>query len=198
MSTAPSANTPSLSTFEEGAEIKHEFFRGEIFAMSGGTHAYAMIIGNLYFRLRSLLSGMGCHVASSEQRIYVKGADLDTYPDVSVVCGKIEMGAEDPEAITNPVVLFQVLSPSREKYDRTTKFSFYRQLRSLRQYVLVSQEEPLVETFTKGENGKWEYADAAGLDAKIELSAIQAQLSLMEIYEGVEFAAGPHLPRQND
>ncbi len=200
MSTAPNRKytIAEYVALEERAEYKSEYYRGDIFAMSGGTRAHARIIGNLYFRLRSALSGKDCQAFNSEQRIYVKSVDLDTYPDVSVVCGGIELSTEDPEAITNPVVLIEVLSPSNERYDRTTKFNFYRNLRSLKHYVLVTQEEPLVETFTRGPNGNWEYLDAVGMDTIVNLSAIDCQMPMTAIYEGVEFVAGPRLPKRHD
>ena len=199
MSTAPQRKytIAEYIAIEERAEYKNEYCRGEIFAMSGGTRAHARIIGNLYFQLRSALAGKGCQAFNSEQRIYVKTVDLDTYPDVSVVCGSVELSIEDPEAITNPVVLIEVLSPSNERYDRTTKFNCYRNLRSLKQYVLVTQEEALVETFTRSANGSWEYLDAVGIDAFVNLSAIDYQLPMTAIYEEVEFVSGPRLPRHH-
>lgn len=200
MSTVPQRKytIAEYAAIEERAQYKSEYYRGEIFAMSGGTRAHARIIGNLYFHLRNALTGKDCQAFNSEQRIYVKSVDLDTYPDVSVVCGSVELSVEDPEAITNPVVLIEVLSPSNERYDRTTKFNFYRNLRTLKHYVLVSQEEPLVEMFTRSDRGSWEYFDNVGMDAIVSLASIACELPMTAVYDGVEFAPGPRLPKHHD
>ncbi len=178
---------------EERAETKNEFYRGEIFAMAGASRAHTRIADNIHFQLRQMLAGRECRPSSSDQRIYIPTVGLHTYPDVSVVCGEPQFDPTDREANTNPTLLIEVLSPSTERYDRTTKFNLYRNIKSLKEYLIVSQHEALVEKFTRDANDKWQYEDAVGLEASIRLPAIHCELVLAEIYEGVEL--DPPAPR---
>lgn len=171
---------------EEQSEIKHEFYRGEIFAMAGGSRNHADVISNLQFQIRSKIGDKGCRVSGSDQRIYIPQLDLDTYPDVSVVCGERQFEAADREANTNPILIVEVLSPSTERYDRTIKFGFYRKISTLKQYVLVSPDQAVVETFTRDDQDRWQFADAVGLEANVEIFPLNCSLSLAAIYEGVE------------
>lgn len=172
---------------EERSQTKHEYYRGEVFAMSGGSRAHARVHGNIYHFLRLRLAGTGCTPFNSDQRIYIPNIDWDTYPDASVICGERERDPNDPEGYTNPRVIFEVLSKTNELYDRTTKFSFYRKLRSLKQYVLVSQSAPVVEVYVRSQNNRWEFTDVTGLDSTLDLSVIQCDLPLKEIYDDVNF-----------
>jgi Uma2 family endonuclease len=111
----------------------------------------------------------------------VVATGLDTYPDVSVVCGAEERDVEDRFALTNPVVLVEVLSPSTEAYDRGEKADHYRMIATLREIVLVSHREPLIEVIRRGEDGQWtDHAFVAGQAA--ELRSIGCTLEVDEIY----------------
>lgn len=201
MSTAPQRKytIAEYVALEERSQTKHEYYRGEVFAMSGGSSAHARIHGNIYHFLRLRLVGTGCTPFNSDQRIYIPGVDLDTYPDASVICGEREKDPADPDGFTNPRVIFEVLSKTNELYDRTTKFSFYRKLRSLKQYVLLSQTEPLVEFYVRSPNNRWEFGDVTGLESTLDLSIIQCELPLKEIYDDVNFLtdADQELPGQS-
>ena len=172
---------------ERTADFKSEFYRGEIFAMAGGTVQHATIGGNIFAALRSKLRGTGCSARNSDQRIKVASNSLGTYPDASVVCGKYQTHPEDVDAITNPRVIFEVLSKSTESYDRGKKFDLFRGLESLREYVLVSQEEPQVERYVRHEDETWTLTIFKGTDAVVRFESIDAELTLAEIYEDVEF-----------
>lgn len=179
---------------ERVAPYKSEFFRGQIFAMSGGTPRHNLICVNIVSSLRTKLRGSPCRPYNSDQRIRIPLSGLATYPDVSVICGQLEPDRQDADAAINPRVLFEVLSPATEKYVRGKKFDFYRGLDSLQEYVLVSQEEPQVERFTRQQNGGWLLTVFKGLEAELDLSAIACRLSLAEIYEDITFGpadAGP-------
>jgi Uma2 family endonuclease len=171
---------------EDRAEIKSEYYRGQVFAMSGGTRNHARIVGNIFGQLFSKLRGNPCRPASSDQRIYIPKIGLHTYPDVSVTCGPPQSEKIDPQANANPTLLVEVLSPSTEAYDRTHKFDFYKQLPSLQEYVLVSQSEARVEKFVRSENGGWTLFTALGCDSEISFESIDCRLSLADVYEGVE------------
>ena len=176
---------------EKVATTKSEFYRGQIFAMSGASIRHNMIAVNVLGRLFGKLDGTSCRPFGSDQRVRVAANTLDTYPDVAVVCGEIERDQEDRNAIANPRVIFEVLSPSTENYNRGKKFDLYRDLASLQMYVLVSQSEPLVERFVRQKNGSWVLDCFKRLDDVVELGAIGCSLTLAEIYRGVEFGEEP-------
>jgi len=174
--------------FENNSQERHEYFRGEIFLMTGGSRRHGRIIGNLYYHSRREMEGTPCEPHISDQRVAVKDAQLHTYPDMAVVCGPIEYHPVDHNAIVNPSILFEVLSPTTERYDRGKKFELYRHIDSLREYILVSQDEPLVEQFVRLEDGTWNLSEIRGLSAMLELSAVRCKLPLKLIYENVDFA----------
>ncbi|QDU27808.1 hypothetical protein ETAA8_28990 [Anatilimnocola aggregata] len=170
---------------EERAETKHEFYRGDIFAMTGASFRHVQIARNLTIALGGKLRGKPCQPLGSDLRLSVSSIGLYTYPDLSVVCGPVKLDSRSANTLTNPTLLIEILSPSTERYDRTTKFGFYRQITSLREYVLVSQHEARIEVFRRdGED--WRFADAVGLEALIELTSIECTLPLSDVYEGVE------------
>ena len=178
------------------AATKNEYYAGEIFAMAGGSRRHNSITGNIFATLYTKLSHASCRPFLSDQRIRISQLDLGTYPDLSVVCGELEGDMIDPEAITNPCVLVEVLSPSTESYDRGKKFDFYRQIDSLEEYVLVSQQEPIVERFKRQPNGDWLMTVYKGMEATLNLTSIQADLQLQDIYRFVDWsAAEPAEPR---
>ncbi|WP_438011453.1 Uma2 family endonuclease [Sorangium sp. So ce321] len=166
---------------ERASPTKHEFLNGEIFAMAGGTPEHARLCASVGAELRTHLRGRPCAVYSADLRVRVQATGLSTYPDVSVVCGKLERDLEDKDAALNPSVLVEVLSDSSEAYDRGQKFAHYRHIPSLREYVLVSQHEPRIEVFHRNEDDSWTLREArAGQGAHLE--AIGCTLSVDEVY----------------
>jgi Uma2 family endonuclease len=145
---------------EEISAIRHEYLRGEIYAMAGGTPPHARLALAIGSDLRVALAGRPCGVFGSDLRVRVQATDLSTYPDVTVVCGKLEHANEDPNAATNPVLIVEVLSDSTEADDRGEKFAHYRRLPSLREYLLVSQREARLEAYYKNDDGAWTLAEA--------------------------------------
>lgn len=177
---------------ERKAEYKSDYYDGEIFAMSGGTSRHSVIILNIGGELRQRLKGKPCNPYESNLRLKVMATGLRTYPDVSVYCGPLERDEEDPyeETYINPTVVFEVLSKSTEGYDRGWKAENYRQIESLKAYVLVSQESPHVEIFERQPDRSWRLRETRGLDTILTISAIQVELPLAEIYDRVDFAVG--------
>lgn len=173
---------------ERSASSKSEFYRGQIFAMAGGSVRHNTISGNVFASLRSQLRGTTCRPFNSDQRIRIPANGLATYPDVAVVCGEFDVDAEDVDAITNPVVIFEVLSTTSESYDRGKKFDFYRQLESLREYILISQEEAQVERFVRQDDGSWNLTLFKGLESELKLQSL-GSLALAVIYEDVVFSS---------
>ena len=122
-----------------------------------------------------------CRVYSSDVRVRVRATGMAAYPDLSVVCGRLETDPEDPLAITNPVVIVEILSDSTEARDRGVKAAHYRHLASLREYVLVSQYERRIEVQRRNEAGRWELFEYESGQAA-ELASVGCVLSVDEVY----------------
>ncbi|WP_437718792.1 Uma2 family endonuclease [Sorangium sp. So ce448] len=177
---------------ERASPTKHEFLNGEIFAMAGGTPEHARRCASVGAELWAHLRGRPCAVYSSHLRVRVQATGLSTYPDVSVVCGRLERDLEDEDAALNPIVLVEVLSESSEAYDRGQKFAHYRRIPSLREYVLVSQREQRIEVFHRNDDGSWTLREAhAGEGARLE--TIGCALSVDEVYRDPLAQAAPEV-----
>jgi Uma2 family endonuclease len=173
--------------FERKSEFKHEYIDGEIFEMSGNTREHNLVVTNLVSELRQQLKGGPCEVYPSNMRVRVPGTRFYTYPDVVVVCDEPKLEDNEFDTLLNPTVIFEVLSESTEKYDRGKKFWRYREIESLRAYILVSQDVPRIEQFSKQSACNWTLSDAASLDVSIEIEAIGCTLALREVYDRVVF-----------
>jgi Uma2 family endonuclease len=167
-------------TFERASDGKHEYYRGETFAMSGGTPAHSLIAMNLARELGNALRRSPCQVHSSDLRIRVSATGLYTYPDLSVVCGGLEFDDEHHDTLLNPRVIFEVLSPSTESYDRGKKFENYRMISSLMDYVLVRQDEAVVEHYARQQDG-WLLRTLRAGDT-LRLESIGCEAAVDEIY----------------
>lgn len=166
---------------ESASACKHEWLGGEVFAMAGGTPEHAGLAMSVGAELRAALRDRPCRVFSADLRVKVESTGLSTYPDVSVVCGKLETASDDPQAIVNPMVLVEVLSDSTEAYDRGEKFAHYRRIPSLREYVLLSQRERRIEVHRLNASGHWELHEAVGGES-IELTSLGCRLTVDEVY----------------
>lgn len=175
---------------ELDASEKHEYYQGEIFAMAGGSAKHSRIIANTIRAVGNKLVGTPCSVFDSNLRIRVPRSTLYTYPDVSVICGPVQFDPLDrrEETVINPSVLIEVLSPSTEAWDRGGKFESYRQIDTLRQYVLIATEAPRVETFLRQADGSWIYTAIAGIELTARLAALGVDLPLADVFAGVDFS----------
>jgi Uma2 family endonuclease len=173
---------------EANSAVKHEYFNGAIFAMAGASVAHNHISGNVLTLLRTALRGTTCNAFGSDLRIG-SPSGLFTYPDVSVICGQVELVADRPDTATNPVVLFEVLSDATREYDRGEKFQLYKTIPSLREYVIIEQGEVLVQHFRRGESDLWPEARYTSLAAALRCSSVTAELPLDEVYRQVFGAA---------
>jgi Uma2 family endonuclease len=168
---------------EEIAEVKHEFLDGEVWAMAGGSPEHAAIIGNVTTLLNMQLRGQRCRVHSTELRVRVKATGLGTYPDVTVICGRLERDPDDRTGHTaiNPRVLVEVLSPSAEGYDRGEKLSHYQTIPSLEEVVLVAHDRPEIEVVRREADGTWS-RHIAGDGQSARLASIACDLLVAEVY----------------
>lgn len=168
--------------FEEATDAKHEFFDGDILAMAGGTPEHAALAAAIISALSGFMAGKSCSVFSSDLRVRVRTTGLATYPDATVVCGEIQRDPEDENAVTNPVVLVEVLSESTAAYDAGDKFEHYRQIPALRAYLLVSQDQRRIELRSRDDDGTW-HNRIAGSGECLYLEAIAMELVVDAIYE---------------
>lgn len=171
---------------EEIAVEKSEYVDGQIRAMSGGSEPHASIPMNIGALLWNGLRGRACRVLSSDMKVWAAGVYY--YPDLTVVCGPSTYRGRSKYTVTNPVLVVEVLSPSTESKDRGEKFIRYQQIETLRSYLLVSQTEPRVELFERGENNHWDYMMVAGLDSLITVPSLGITLALSEIYDQLDFS----------
>jgi len=170
---------------ERSGEARHEYLDGEVFAMGGASWPHVVIVSNVVRRLGNQLQGRSCQVTSNDLRVKVSGTGLYTYPDITVVCGKPQF--EQPgEALLNPQAILEVVSDSTEAYDRGKKFEHYRAVESLTDYLLVSQNEVLVEHYSRQPDGRWIYAAVNKVADSVSIATLGCALSLAEVYDNVE------------
>jgi Uma2 family endonuclease len=164
--------------------VKHEYYQGEIFAMSGAKVPHNKISGNIYATLHAKLKGKKCKPFNSDQRIHIPSNTLFTYPDISIICGEIITLNDDDYNVLNPTVIIEVLSNSTKNYDRGEKFKLYRDIKTLKEYILVDSESIHVEVFRLNENGHWELEEYNALPDSIAIKAIDESIITSEIYDG--------------
>ena len=191
MSAQPLLKTEYISPeeyieMEIASDEKHEYFDGEVFAMGGAPSRHNIIAGNIHGDSRTQLRGTPCLPFNSDQRVKIEESGLRTYPDISIAC-EPRFENEKQLDLLNPPVIFEILSPGTAADDRGEKFRHYRQIASLREYILVEQERPHIEHFIRQEKGGWLLVEYDGVDAELRLSSLQCVLRAAEIYERVAF-----------
>lgn len=164
---------------ERVSPLKHEYVNGVVYAMAGGSPEHARLQLRMGHLLAAALRGRPCEPFSSDLRVQIEATGRATYPDVTVVCDRLERAADDAHAITNPSVLVEVLSETTEADDRGEKWAHYQRLASLRHYVLVSQTEQRVEVFTRESSG-WHYEDLRS--GALALSSLGITIDIDELY----------------
>ncbi len=171
---------------EYKAEYKSQYFAGEIFAMAGVQPAHDKLATNLIVALGLRFRGRSCDVFSSDMRVRAAD-DMYTYPDVTALCGEPKFSdvGVNPPSLLNPRVIFEVLSPSTESFDRGIKFARYRRLETLSDYVLVSTDRMRVEHHRLREDGVWVLDDLGTPDGILRLDSVGCEIGLAEIYERV-------------
>ncbi len=183
---------------EEKAEFRSEYVAGQICAKSGAALPHAQIGFNLAGVLRPELSkGERCQGVSPDMKVWMPRMNTFAYPDLQIVCGKPRLRENRSDVLENPSVVFEILSDSTEKYDRGRKFHAYQTIPELRHYVLISQDQPMVEVFTKGDD-VWCLTTFRGLHATADLPAIDVRLPLAGLYENVEFTPVEELPGDSE
>ncbi len=170
--------------WEEQQLLRHEYFNGEVYAMSGGTQNHGRVASNIIFILKGHLRGGGCQVGNSDCRVNIFETKDYVYPDVSVTCDDRDRTAI--QAIQYPCLIIEVLSPSTANYDRGDKFRLYRRNPSLQDYVLVDAEKIAIDLYRKNDRGNWEIFNCQSGD-NIDLQSIGLSFAIESVYEDIIF-----------
>ncbi len=183
--TNPHLSIDEYLDLERKAEFKSEYINGEIVAMTGASREHNLITTNLTRELSNALRAKPCEVYSSDMRVRIPSTKLYAYPDVVVACGSPVFEDEFVDTLLNPTLIIEVLSKSTASYDRIQKFGCYRTIESLKEYLLVAQDEYKVEQYVRQADGRWLLSDIASIENIIELTSVDCMLSMREIYDRV-------------
>jgi Uma2 family endonuclease len=199
LKTAAVYTSEDYLTFEREADTRHEFLDGEIYQMAGESLLYSRICMNLAREVGNSLKGKRCEPLSPNMKVRASSASLFAYPDLTIVCGEPQFHDKKKDVLINPQGIFEVLSPSTAEYDRTLKFQKYRMgNETLTDYILVSQDKPFVEHFTKQTDGNWLYKSYGEINENLIIETIECKLSLLEIYDRVEFEMQADIEENNE
>lgn len=171
---------------EKTAEYKSEYYHGEVFAMTGASARHNLIVTNTLANLHTQLQDADCWVFPSDMKVQVDEAAHYVYPDVSVVCGDVAFVEGRDDVVTNPIVIFEVLSESTKDYDRGSKFQAYRNIDSLRDYLVVDQFSAFVEHFTREAPNRWVLKEYRRPEEIISLPSVNARVGLKDIYHRID------------
>lgn len=166
---------------------RHEFYHGEMFAMSGASRGHNLINFNLAGLLRDALKDKKCEAYANEMRVKIPLTGAYTYPDVAATCEQPKFEDQHVDTLLNPQLIIEVLSDSTEAFDRGKKFEMYSSVGSLREYLLVAQKYPHISHFQRDDNADWTVRMVHGLDAAVEVASIGCTLRLADVYDKVEF-----------
>lgn len=187
MSTQPNIylSPEEYLTLERQAEYKSEYFNGVVYAMSGASERHNLITLNTAADLLFQLRGRPCRVYSNDMKVRLPDSRKFFYPDVIVVCGQPQFHDERTDILLNPILIIEVLSGSTEAFDRGGKFQAYQRLESLQEYILISQDKPMVEQYVRQSEATWKYTAAIGLESILSLPSIECTLNLSAVYDKV-------------
>jgi Uma2 family endonuclease len=183
----PRLTLQAFLDWENAQPEKHEFHRGEIFAMTGGRRTHGRVLTNLVRFLGNHLDGSGCQVFADSMKVQIAD-DTILYPDVFVTCDKADLSTE--QIFRAPKLVIEVLSPSTQAYDRSKKFALYRRLESLLEYILVDPDTRRIEAFRRTAQGQWLLQDMSDDDA-MEATSIGCRVAMSDVFAGAEPPAGP-------
>jgi Uma2 family endonuclease len=168
---------------ERKAEFKSEYIDGVVYAIAGASTRHNLIVANIIITIGAQLKGRPGRVYPSDLKVRVPNPKRYFYPDVSVVCGEDEFADDEQDIILNPTLIVEVSSETSAAFDRGKKFLSYQQIGSLEEYLLVSQDETLVEGYARQGNDTWLYTKVTGLEGSLTLSSIECTLALKDVYD---------------
>ena len=173
---------------ERASSIKHEFYQGRIYAMTGASKNHNLIVANTLASLHGQLRRSSCQVYASDMRVAIPSSSLYTYPDLVIVCGQTLFRDDQQDTLINPLVFIEILSPSTERYDRGMKFQHYSMLESVQDYLLIAQDQQRIEHFTRQGSGQWLLHVVTSAEHVITIDSIKSRLNLDDIYEKVDIS----------
>ncbi len=171
--------------WERQQSSRHEYVNGDIHAMTGASRQHNLICGNVLATLHQQLRGKPCEVYANDLRVKVNATGMYTYPDVVVACADLVFEDQHVDTLLNPLVLIEVLSNSTENYDRGAKFLHYRNLASLRDYLLISQYDIRIEHYARQAEHCWLLTEYQCADDCITLAAVDCVLKVRDVYERI-------------
>lgn len=182
MASIPQSHTAPQEYLEQErlAETKSEYFDGQVVAMAGASERHNLLVANLIMALGPRLRAGSCRIYPSDLKIQAGNRFL--YPDASIVCGTTEFASEEQDVVTNPSIIFEVLSESTQAFDRGRKFLAYQAIPTLREYVLITQDEVLVECYQRHGENSWLYQRC---EQTLSLPSAGIDLEVRELYLGL-------------
>jgi Uma2 family endonuclease len=177
---------------EREAEFRSEYRGGEIYSFAGASRRHNRVVTNITITLGNQLRDRPCNAYANNMRVLVSETGLYAYPDVVVTCGEERLLDDHEDTLLNPIVVIEVHSTSTEAYDRGKRFAHYRQVESLRDYLLIAQGQKRIECFTRQEHGQWLYAEAHEPDAVVRIESIGCDLALSDVYAKVDYMDNDH------
>jgi Uma2 family endonuclease len=172
---------------EDAADGKHEYYQGKIFDMDGASQNHTRITLDLGASATFALKNSHCEAYPNDMKVWSKAKNYFTYPDLIIVCGKAEFYEDRDDVLTNPLVIFEVLSKSTRNYDRDEKFEFYRSIPSFQEYILIDQWRVHVEQMYLETRNKWVMSEYSQITDVLKLAKVNIEIPLREIYRRVEF-----------
>lgn len=172
---------------EKKSNTKHEYFENEIFSMARASNAHNEIFSNLFLQIASKLKGATCRPYGSDKRLHIPENSLYTYPDISIYCNGLIHSANDKDSSILPTVIIEILSDSTQTYDRGDKFKLYRDIPTLKEYILIDSEEVAIESFFLNENNNWELEEYSKQTEKLKFKSLQIAIPIQDIYENISF-----------
>ncbi len=170
---------------ERAALEKHEYYQGEIFAMSGASLKHNEVFSNLFGEIQGKLKGKNCKPYGSDLRIHVPKNSLYTYPDITIICDKADLTDDKFDTATNPAVIVELLSKSTRNYDRFEKFSLYRDIASLKEYILVDTQKIHIENYVRNADNTWQLTDYNAISDNLFIATVNINVSIADIYAGL-------------
>jgi Uma2 family endonuclease len=184
----PTVPVAEYLDMERMSEIRHEYLDGQVYLMAGESPKHSNICFNLYTAIGGRLRGKSCRGFSPNMKIATNEKGLFAYPDLAIVCGEPKFHDKKGDILLNPTIIFEVLSPSTQHYDRGEKFLRYTNyIKTLTDYILISQDKPLVEHFSKQSDNSWKSVVIQGLEAILSITSIEIEIPLNELYEQITF-----------
>jgi len=174
-------------TIEKASNIKHEYYKGEIFAMSGASDSHNEIFTNLFGALTVKLKGKACRPYGSDKRMKIPENSLYTYPDISIYCNGLIHAENDGDTSILPTIIIEILSASTKSYDRSEKFKLYRDIPSLKEYILIDSESISIEAFRLNKSNHWELEEMKLLSESLIIPSLNIVIKVNDIYENLRF-----------